>query len=153
MQIAVDQDTPSSRNHSNVTFVTRPSPSASTPNAKWTLQHIVVACAHEPITYTQNPTFNLESTMKQFLGYADDVAGAFQDLQTIEVLYCAPLVEPQDFAYAKDAVRKLMPKVGSKVRFTPYDLAKGPTRLELADGDIVLEPFKGWWKSEWIYEL
>ncbi|KIP01789.1 hypothetical protein PHLGIDRAFT_327139 [Phlebiopsis gigantea 11061_1 CR5-6] len=150
MQAAYDRDTPSSRNQSSITFVTRPS--SHTP-AKWTLQHLVIACAHEPISFTMDPSFILDDLLEKYLPLADDTVRRFQDLQTIEMLYSSLLVEPEDFAYAQRAVRKWLPKVGRKVRFSSYNLEKSTARVELAGGEIVLEPFEGLWKSEWIYEL
>lgn len=157
MQLADDQDLPlPQRKHSIVTFVTRPSSLISASSAGWTLQHLIITCAHEPIGYHISPAANLlaETQLEQLLRTVDAMLGTCTDLQTVEVLHSAQLVDEGDLATAKGMVRKCMPRVRDKVRLIPYDLGKeGGARVEIGDGEVVLEPFERLWRSDWIYEL
>ena len=74
-------------------------------------------------------------------------------MQSIEVLYSAREVEEEGLVNAKGTVWRSMPKVGQKVRMAPYNIKEGKVRVELGDGDIVLELLGRLWRDDWMYEL
>ena len=134
-----------------MTFVTRPSTSSST---GWTLRHLVVGCAHEPIGRVPYLTYTPAAAAEQLLRSVDITLGACADLQTIEVLYSNEEIEQEGLAAAKDAIRKWMPKLKDRVRLTSYSpTEESSAPVEVGDGDFVIRPFGELLKSDWAYEL
>ena len=152
MQLADDQKASSlRRKHTTVTFVTHPS---STPSAGWKLQHLIVGCAHEPITYIHGRSTSKVTTVEELLCIIDDVLGVCSDLKTIEVLYSTEQVMHEYLAVARAQIRRWMLKLRDRVRLTPYDaLQESNMRVEVGDGEFTIKPFEDLWKSNWIYEL